>query len=159
MMYCSWHMKCTDRIFCHFLPFYSTKNPKHQKFWKNEKKNPEYIIILHKCTKNHDHMLSYSWVMVCDSVIVIFHFGLFFAFLHPTLHSHPPHSTPTPYTPLTIRKIKILQKWKKYLQISLFYTCVTKIVIGWCTVHKDMVCDRRTVRQAEKVKYRGGWPT
>ena len=38
MMYCSWHMKCTDRIFCHFLPFYSTKNPKHRKFWKHEKK-------------------------------------------------------------------------------------------------------------------------
>ena len=145
-------------FFVIFYPFTPLKTQNIKNFEKM-KKNPEYIIILHKCTKNHDHMLSYSWVMVCDSVIVIFHFGLFFAFLHPTLHSHPPHSTPTPHTPLTIRKIKILQKWKKYLQISLFYTCVTKIVIGWCTVHKDMVCDRRTVRQAEKVKYRGGWPT
>ena len=112
-------------FFVIFYPFTPLKTQNIKNFEKMKKKKPEYIIILHKCTKNHDHMLSYSWVMVCDSVIVIFHFGLFFAFLHPTLHSHPPHShpphsTPTPHTPLTIRKIKILQKWKKYLQISLF---------------------------------------
>ena len=34
------------------LPFY----PKKSKFCKTEKKNGD-IIILHECTKNHDHML------------------------------------------------------------------------------------------------------
>ena len=48
----------TDRIFCHFgpfLPFYPPNNPKNQNFEKL-KENTGDIIILHKCTKNHDHM-------------------------------------------------------------------------------------------------------
>ena len=43
-------------ILDHFLPFYPYKIPKNQNFEKM-KKNPGDIIILHKCTKNHDHML------------------------------------------------------------------------------------------------------
>ena len=43
-------------ILGHFLPFYPT-NPKNQNF----EKMPGDIIILHKCTKNHDHMLYCSW--------------------------------------------------------------------------------------------------
>ena len=39
-----------------FLPFYPPNNPKNQNFEKTEKKSWD-IIILHKCTKNHDHML------------------------------------------------------------------------------------------------------
>ena len=30
------------------------------------KKTPGDIIILHKCTKNNDHMMYGSWNMVCD---------------------------------------------------------------------------------------------
>ena len=37
------------------------------------------------------------------------------------------------FTPLT-RKIKILKKWKKRLEISSFYTSVPKIMIICCTV-------------------------
>ena len=74
-----------------------------------KKKMPGDIIILHNCIKNHDHMLHCSWDMASDTfnfsflaifcpftpqtapnmkipeiwymthVIVIFHFGLFFA--------------------------------------------------------------------------------
>ena len=40
----------------HNLPFYPTKNPKNLNFEKM-KKTPGDIIILHKGTKNHDHML------------------------------------------------------------------------------------------------------
>ena len=40
----------------HFLPFYLPKNPENQNFEKKIKKTPG-DIVLHKCTKNHDHML------------------------------------------------------------------------------------------------------
>ena len=47
------------------------------------KKTPGGIIILHKCTKNYDHMLYCSWDMsMMDGII--FHFRLFFALLPPT---------------------------------------------------------------------------
>ena len=59
---------------------YSAKN----KNFKRMKKVPADIIILHKCTKNHDHMIICYTVPdiwhVLD-VIVIFHLGLFFALL------------------------------------------------------------------------------
>ena len=67
----------TDIFFSHFalLP---SNNPK---FLKNEIK-PGDIIILHTCTKTHDHMLYCSWDMHVTDAIVIFHYGLFFALLH-----------------------------------------------------------------------------
>ena len=43
-------------ILDHFLPFYSPNNPKNQNFEKL-KKTPGDITILHKCIKNHNHML------------------------------------------------------------------------------------------------------
>ena len=57
-----WSM--TDKFFCHFgslfallpPPSPSPKNPKNQHF-EEMKKTPAEIMILHKCTKNHDHML------------------------------------------------------------------------------------------------------
>ena len=50
-------------ILDHFLPFDPTKKPKNQTFWTH-KRTPGDIIILHKCTENHDHMLYCSWDMV-----------------------------------------------------------------------------------------------
>ena len=38
------------------------------------------------------------------------------------------------FTSLTARKIKILKKWKKTLEISSFYVRVPKFMIRWCTV-------------------------
>ena len=43
-------------IFGHFLPFCPTNNPRNQNFEKMKRK-PGDTIILHKCTKNHDHLL------------------------------------------------------------------------------------------------------
>ena len=60
------------------------------------------------------------WCMT--DVIVISHFGLFL-----------------PFYPPTTQKIKILNKWKKHLEISSFYICVPKIMIRWCTV-PEMWC-------------------
>ena len=39
-----------------------------------------------------------------------------------------------PLNPSPPKKNRILNKWKKLLEISLFYTCVPKIMIIWCTV-------------------------
>ena len=33
---------------------------------KRKEKTPRGMIILHKCTKNHDHMLYCSLDMMCD---------------------------------------------------------------------------------------------
>ena len=41
-----------------FLPFYPPKNLKNQNFEKKKKTPGD--IILHQCTKNHDHMLHCS---------------------------------------------------------------------------------------------------
>ena len=82
IMYDSWDIEHEDRIFYYFkpfLPFYPNNNPKNQDF---EKTKALGDIILQKCTQNHDHMLYYSWDMVCN-VIFIFHSGLFFALLSP----------------------------------------------------------------------------
>ena len=55
-----WRM--TNRIFCHFGQSFALlppKNLKNQNFEKM-KKRPGDIVILHKCTKNHDHMPYFS---------------------------------------------------------------------------------------------------
>ena len=61
--------RVTDVIFIFhfglFLPFYPSNSPKNQNFTKM-KKAPEHIIILHMCTKNHDHKMCSSWDMVRD---------------------------------------------------------------------------------------------
>ena len=65
-----WSM--ADIIFCHF-----------QKFEKM-KKTPRAIIILQKCTKNHDHSCTVSEIWYVTDVTVGFHFGLFFSLLFPS---------------------------------------------------------------------------
>ena len=52
-----WHV--TDIIIFHFglfLPFYQNNSPKNQNF-KKMKKTLDNIIILHRCTKNYDHII------------------------------------------------------------------------------------------------------
>ena len=108
----------------YFLPFYPITCPKNENFTKM-KKMPRDIIILRKCTINHDHVLYCSWDTVCDGCNCYFSFWAIFCLL-------------------TAQKIKISKKWKKYLEIS-FYTCVPKIMIRWCTV-PEIWCaiDRQT---------------
>ena len=70
----------TDRFFFHFGKFFAhlpPKNPKNQNFEKM-KKMPGDIIILHKCTKNHDHMLYCFWDMVSDRCNCYFSFWAIF---------------------------------------------------------------------------------
>ena len=96
-----------DRIFCHFGPFFCLFTS--LKTWKKEKK-PGDIVILYKCTKNHDHMLYYSWDMVHDGCNCYF---LFWATFSPNLPE----------------KWKLKKKWNTCLEISSFHTSVPKIMI------------------------------
>ena len=94
MMYASWDIE-RDRqnflsfwaSFCPFSPLTTQKI----KFWKNEKNAWWDIIILHKCTKNHDQMLYCSWGTVCDGCNCYFSFWAIFS----------------PFTLLPARKIKM----------------------------------------------------
>ena len=63
-------------------------------------------------------MLYCSWNMACDVCNFYFSFWAFFY----------------PFTPLTAQKIKISKKFKKFLEISSFYTSVPKIMIIGYTV-------------------------
>ena len=82
-------------ILGNFYPFTPPPpiTPKNGNFKKVKKKTnkqnkgkPGGIIILHMCTKNHDHMLRYFWDIWCVmDVIVIFHFGLFLPFYPPNI--------------------------------------------------------------------------
>ena len=81
MLYCSWDMAC-DRCNCSFpfwtiCPFHPLNSPKNENF-KKMKRTPEDIIILHNCTKTHDHMLYCSWEMVRDRWNCYFSFWAIF---------------------------------------------------------------------------------
>ena len=60
------------------------------------KKTPGDIIILHKCTKIHDHMLYCSWHVVRDRCNCYFSFWAIFC----------------PFTPITAQKMKIFKNEK-----------------------------------------------
>ena len=84
------------------------------------------IIILHKCTKNHDNMLYCSWDMVHDGCNFYFSFWTIFC----------------PFTPLTTKTIKTLKKWKKtHRDIIILHKCIKNrdnmLYCSW-----DMACDR-----------------
>ena len=97
----------TDVIFIFycglFLPFYPHNSPKNKNFKKMNKKSGD-ITIFHKCTKNHDHLLSCFWDMACDGCNYYFSFWAMFC----------------PFTPVTTQKMKMKKKWKKekHLKIS-----------------------------------------
>ena len=91
-VYHKWQLWCVkDIIFCQFGPFFAllpTNNLKNQNFEKL-KKRPRDIIILHKCTKNHDHMLYCFWDMARDGCNLFFILGYFLPFYHPTPEKNP----------------------------------------------------------------------
>ena len=103
-LHCSWDMvrdgcNCCFSFWAIFalLPPVTAEKMKTSKK-KKEKKIPGDIIILNKCTKNHDYILYRFWGMVCDRRNCSFSFWATFC----------------PFTPLTTRKRKISIKWKKH---------------------------------------------
>ena len=121
-------------IFCSFTPLI-TRKIKILRKWKKCLEISSFYTNVPKIM-----MICYTvpeiWCMM--DVSLVFYFGLFLAL-------SPPNN-----------QIKILQKWKKQLEISSFYTCVPKIMITWCTV-PEIWCV--TDGQMKKVKYRGGCST
>ena len=83
MRYWTWQ---TDffAILDHFSLFYLSNNLKYQNFEKI-KKTPGDIIVLHKCTKSHHHMLYRSWEMERDECTCSCSFWtlLFYPLNHP----------------------------------------------------------------------------
>ena len=94
-----------------FCPFtlLTTWKIKTLKKWK---KTPGYIIILHMCTANDDHMMYGSWDME-------HHRQDFLSFW----------TSSCPFTPVTTQEIKIMKKWKKHLVILSFYKCEPEMKI------------------------------
>ena len=118
MMYGSWDIECNRQIFLWFWTifylFYPHNNPRKSKFWMKMKKARRYHLthVYHKWKSYDVWFLRYEvwqkflsfWTIIC------------------------------PFTPLKTRKIKILKKQKKHLEILSFYTRVPKIMIICCTV-------------------------
>ena len=107
----SWYINCNRHCFCHLGPFlpFTPPHPPPPNSLKNEnfkklKKALGDIFILHKCIRTHDHMLSYSWDMVCDNRNYwYFSFWAIFCL----------------FIPLKVWKIKIYKNdKKKHLEIS-----------------------------------------
>ena len=122
MMYGSWDMKCNRQEFLSswaiFCPFTS---PLHSLIaWKKKisktKKNPGDIIILHKCSKNHNHLLYCSRDMVHDRCLQL---QLLFFILGYLLPFYPPNSS----------KNENFQKMKK--------TPGDIIILHKCTINYD----------------------
>ena len=114
-----WHLTDVIVIF-HFGLFFvllPPNSPKNKNF-KQMREITGGIIILHNCTKNHDHLLYCSWDMVCDSCNCYFSFWAIFC----------------SFTPLTSQNMKILKQWQKNLEITSFYKSVPKIMIICYTV-------------------------
>ena len=76
------------------------------------KKGSGDVIILHVCTKNHDHMMYGSWDMECDRQFFFVILGHFLPFY---LTNNPNNQN--------------LEKKKKQLEKLSFYTCVPQMII------------------------------
>ena len=89
-------------ILGHFLHFDPPNNPENQSFEKLKKMSGD-IFILHLCTANDDHMMYGSSDIKHGRQNVLLFWAIFCLFI-----------------PLTTRKIKILKKRKKFLEILSF---------------------------------------
>ena len=137
-----WHVINVLAIF-HFGPFFAlfpSNSPKNQNFKKKWKKYLEISSFYTGVPKIMIICYTVTEIWCVTDVIVIFHFGLFFALLSPL--------------PLTAQKIKISEKWKNLLEISSFCTCVPEIMIRWCMI-PEIWCttDRGTDRKSDIMRW------
>ena len=98
------------------------------------KKTAGDLIILHKRTKNHDHVLYCSWDMVRDRCNY-FNFGLF-------LNRLPPNS------PKNQNKKKLKNAWRFIIPHMCTKNWDQMIYGSW-----DLVHDRQTDRQTDGKKW------
>ena len=126
MMYSCWDTEHERQSFLSFwsifCPFTPPKNLKNQNFEKMKEKTGD-IIILHKCTKNHDHIACRFWDMAHDRCNCYFSFWAIFC----------------PFTPAW--KMKISKEWKKKPgDIIILHKC-TKTHDHMLYCSWDMTCD------------------
>ena len=153
----------TCRFFCHFGVFFVLLppwQPGKSKFLKSKKKTSGDIIISHMCTINGNHMIYGSKDIKCERhfFLILRHFLAFNSVTTRKIKifkKWKKHLETWSYTSvqkvwrcggwrmpfllfsfysftlLITWKIKTFKKWKKRLEI--FYTCVLKIMIPWCT--------------------------
>ena len=129
-------------ILGHFLPFYPTNNPKNLNFEKM-KKTPGGIIILHKCSKYHDHMPYCSWDMAHDGCNFYFSFRAVFG----------------PFTPLTTWILHMCTKNYGEMMYGSWVMVRDGRTDRWTDGQTDRQTDRWTHGRTEKVTYRSGCPT
>ena len=133
-LYCSWDMACNRIVTSHFGLFIALLPPSLPEKWKYEnlKKKTGDIIILHNCTKNHDHRLYCSWDMACDGCNCFSFWTIF-----------------CPLTPLTAQK-PIFQKNEKTAWRYNHFTYVHQKL--WLDNYSfwDMVHDGRMDRWMKK---------
>ena len=118
LRYGAWQMWLLFLILGYFLPFNPPPPPNSLKKTANissfHTSVPKIMITYTSIQKIMIIYYTVPKIWHVMDVIVIFHFGLSFA--------------------LTIPKMKIFKKWKKWLDISSFYTSVPKIMIICYTV-------------------------
>ena len=137
----------TDIISCHFgllFVLLPPNNPENQNFEKMKKtfgnitilnmstinENPGNIIILHKCTKTHDHMLYCSWDMMHDRCnCYLFILSNFFPV-------YPPHS-PKNENMKKLKKTDIIISSRYHHLIQVYINHDHVICCSW-----DLMCDR-----------------
>ena len=126
-------------ILGYFLPFNPPNSPKNENL-KTMKKTPEDIrcFILHKCTKNHDHMLYCSWDMVRDRCHYFTFWAIFCPFISPPL---PPSNR--------LKNQNFKKSEKKLGDIIILHMC-TKDDDKMMYDSWDMVCNRRTDGQMNR---------
>ena len=79
LRYGAWQTEFFVTLDC-FFPFYPPNNTENQNFEKM-KKAPGDIIILHMCTKNHNHMMYSSWDTEWDRQIFLAFCTIFCTFI------------------------------------------------------------------------------
>ena len=130
-------------IFYHFLSIYPLNNPENLNFEKNEKNMPGDIIILHICTLSESHMMYGSRDTECDRQnflsfyppnnpknlnfekmkkipgdIIIFYVQQMMIICYVSWNMDSNGQFFCHFGSSFSRKIKILEKWKKHLEIS-----------------------------------------
>ena len=113
MMYGSQDMECERQTFS--LPFYLPNNLENKILnkWKKNALRYHFLHVYHKW-KSYDVWFLIYGAEQKEFFCILDQFWTFY--------------------PLTTQQIKILIKWKNLLEISLFHTCVPKLMIRWCTV-------------------------
>ena len=107
----------TQNFFCRFGPFLGLLTPSNKTknySFKKMKKTPWDIIIVHNCTKNHDHLLYCFWHMVHDGWDCYFSFWTIFCPFTPP-HSIAPSISQKNQNFKNISKQKRKNTWGYYL--------------------------------------------